>query len=144
MLSEYDQTKEAFGAMVKDLLAVTDCSPEWKNRIREAAAGIYRMEWAAVRQFNLDRMFLAWLGSPEQLWLTNLPAVDHWLPATAMLGVESMKPDERRAALAARETRVARCAEYLRYGWEPEIAVSFVASREEWTAAGGNRKRAAA
>jgi hypothetical protein len=144
LLDEYDQTKDAFGAMVKDLLAVTQCSEEWKQLIREAGAVIWNMEWACVRYYDLDRLFLAWLGSPTELWLTNVPAVDHWLPATAMVGVETMKADERKAAMAAREIRVARCAEYLRAGWAPEDAIIFVASREEWTAAGGHRVRAAA
>ena len=139
LLDEYDQTRESFGEMVKTMLLVTQCNPDRKQALRQAATAIYRTEWAVVRMFNLDRLFLSWLGSPTHLWLTTPLAVDHWLPATAMIGVEGMKADERRGAMAAREIRVARCREHLEAGWAHEDAVVFVASREEWVAAQGRQ-----
>jgi hypothetical protein len=139
----YDGTRECFGELVKAMLLTTECGDRVRQELREAASCVYRAEWAMVRSFNLDRLFLTWLSGPDggythenpPPWLMAPRRVDHDLEPSIMVGTENLKPAEQRTALASRETRIANCADALAAGWPECDAVVFAGSREEWDAA---------
>lgn len=135
MRADYDHTQAAFGVIVTAALAEIRCRDELKAQIREAAKYVYRADWQAVRHYNLDRLFLAWLCGEMQGWLYQHRAFDHHLPATVLDGLEHADAKEQHARERARRERIERCSLLLRSGWPEDEAVAFVCSREEWQAA---------
>lgn len=142
MRADFDGTKQAFGAIVRAALAEIDCGPELKERLRSAAEDVYRADWSGT---SLGRgamaMFLGWLCSDARPWLYAPEALDHYLPATVLVGLEHLSDKvpseaaEKRRREAGRLARIERAAAALRDGWPEEDAVTFVCSREEWRTA---------
>lgn len=89
----------------------------------------------------LKRLFTLWVERMH--YLRPEEGIDHRLPESvdrsdvevaAEYGLRTSKgiEDRQKQLYAAGECRVERCANHLRVGWEPEMCVCFVCSKQEW------------
>lgn len=142
------------GEMLKDSLGSRDQKMVAYIAARDMAANLpggspKADRWAA----ELKRLFELWVH--HMRYLRRVDAVDEHLPesvhrsdtaVSVEYGLRTSKgigdKQEQLATYAA--SRMERCAAHLRAGWDLDMCVGFVASKEEWRQALRQAGRAAA